>query len=58
MKLPTDKRHIQVPQDRQLCPTYVDNKKKQGFEKYIYVGSISKNKNSIFHALHLLILFR
>ena len=30
--LPTDKRHIKVPQNWQLCPTHVD-KKKQVFEK-------------------------
>jgi len=28
---PTDIRHINEPQDRLLCPTYVDNKKKQVF---------------------------
>jgi len=33
-KLPTDKRHIKVPQDRLLCPTHVDNKKQQVFEKF------------------------
>jgi len=32
-ELPTDKIHIKVPQDRLLCPTHVDNKKVQLFEK-------------------------
>jgi len=27
-ELPTDKIHFKVPQDRLLCPTHVDNKKK------------------------------
>jgi len=30
-ELPTDKRHIKVPQDRLLCPTHINNKKKQVF---------------------------
>ena len=37
-ELPTKKRHIKVPQQRQLCPIHVDNKKKQVFEScYVYM---------------------
>jgi len=32
-ELPTDKRHIKAPEDRLLCNTHADNKKKQVFEK-------------------------
>ena len=33
-----DKRHrsIKVPQDSRLCPTHIDNKKKQVFEKNLF----------------------
>jgi len=31
-ELPTDWRHMKVPQERVLCPTHVDNKKIQVFE--------------------------
>ena len=34
--MPTDERHIKVPQDRLLCPPHVDNKKKQVFEKNLF----------------------
>ena len=30
-ELVTDKRHIKVPQDRLLCPSHADNKKKNRF---------------------------
>jgi len=33
--LPTNKRHIKVPKDRLLCPTHINNKKKQVFEKFL-----------------------
>jgi len=36
-EFPTDKRHIKVPQDRLLCSTHVDNKKKQAFENFLCV---------------------
>ena len=32
-ELPTDKRHIKVPQGKLLCPPHVDNKKKNRFSK-------------------------
>jgi len=32
-ELPTDNRHIKVPQERLLCPTHVNNKKKLVFAK-------------------------
>ena len=32
----TDKRHTKVPQDRLLCPTHVDNKKKQVFNFFLF----------------------
>jgi len=35
-ELPTDKRHIKVPQDRLICPTHVNNKEKQVFETIPY----------------------
>jgi len=34
-ELPTDIRHIKVPQDRLLCPTAIDNKKKQFSENLL-----------------------
>jgi len=36
-EFPTDKRHIKVPQDRLLCSTHVDNKKKQAFQNFLCV---------------------
>ena len=36
-ELPTDKRHIKVPQDRLLCPTYVNNKKDR-FSKNFFLS--------------------
>jgi len=32
----TDKRHIKVPQDRLLCPTYIDNKKNRFSNIFIF----------------------
>jgi len=32
-ELPTEKRHIEVSQDKMLCPIHMDNKKKTGFQK-------------------------
>jgi len=34
-ELPTNERHIKVPQDRLLCPTHIDNKKKRFLKKKI-----------------------
>ena len=34
-ELPTNKRHIKFPQDRLLCPTHFDNKKKQVCENFL-----------------------
>ena len=34
-ELPTNKILIKVSQDRLLCPTHADNKKKQVFENFI-----------------------
>jgi len=60
--LPTDKRHIKVPQDRLLCLTHVDNKKKQVFEKNLFncvtrpeLGGVPLNTNKtcfVFEVLH------
>jgi len=36
-KLPTDQRHIRVPQDRLLCRTHVDNKTKQVFDFFLFL---------------------
>ena len=33
---PTNKRHVNVPQDSLLCPIHVNNKKKTGFQKENY----------------------
>ena len=30
--MPTNKRHIKVPQDRKLSPTHVDKKNEQSFK--------------------------
>jgi len=38
-QLPTDKRHIKVPQDRLLCPTHVvDNKRKKQVFKFFHLS--------------------
>ena len=44
-ELPTDKRHIKEPQDRLLCPTHVDNKKKQ-FSKH-FLSSVLHDQTSV-----------
>jgi len=35
-ELPTNKRHIKILQDRLLCHTHVDNKKKQVFKNCLF----------------------
>jgi len=59
-ELQTDKRHIRVPQERLLCPTSVDNKNTQVFEKNIFLSVLhdqmimSKHENMQFMRIHKL----
>ena len=44
--LPTDKRHIKEPQDRQLCLTHIDNKKKTFSKSLVPLTIFSRQRRN------------
>jgi len=61
-ELPTDERHMKVQQDRLLCPTHFDNKKKTGFRKCsFYVCYTTRPQYSLFNGakmVHVIVNWR